>query len=307
MANITAQMVKELREMTGAGMMDCKSALNETGGDIEAAVDLLRKKGLSKAAKKAGRVAAEGLVGIVAAGPKAAVVEVNSETDFVARNEQFQNLVKAIADVALKTGNEVDAILAAPAAAGGTVADAIASAVATIGENMTLRRASVLSVSDGIVGSYIHNAVEPGLGKIGVLVALESTGSKDELAALGRMVAMHVAAANPLALDAEGLDPAVVAREKAILAEKNAGKPENVIAKIVESGIKTYAKEVCLLEQIYIHDGGKTVAQALKEAESKVGAPIKLKAFTRFALGEGIEKAESDFAAEVAAQAGLKS
>jgi elongation factor Ts len=307
MANITAQMVKELREMTGAGMMDCKSALNETGGDIEAAVDLLRKKGLSKAAKKAGRVAAEGLVGIVTAGPKAAVVEVNSETDFVARNEQFQNLVKSIADVALKTGNEVDAILAAPAASGGTVADAIASAVATIGENMTLRRASVLTVSDGVVGSYIHNAVEPGLGKIGVLVALESTGSKDELAALGRMVAMHVAAANPLALDAEGLDPAVVAREKAILAEKNAGKPENVIAKIVESGIKTYAKEVCLLEQIYIHDGGKTVAQALKEAESKVGAPIKLKAFTRFALGEGIEKAESDFAAEVAAQAGLKS
>ncbi len=307
MANITAQMVKELREMTGAGMMDCKSALNETGGDIEAAVDLLRKKGLSKAAKKAGRVAAEGLVGIVTAGPKAAVVEVNSETDFVARNEQFQNLVKSIADVALKTGNEVDAILAAPAASGGTVADAIASAVATIGENMTLRRASVLSVSDGVVGSYIHNAVEPGLGKIGVLVALESTGSKDELAALGRMVAMHVAAANPLALDAEGLDPAVVAREKAILAEKNAGKPENVIAKIVESGIKTYAKEVCLLEQIYIHDGGKTVAQALKEAESKVGAPIKLKAFTRFALGEGIEKAENDFAAEVAAQAGLKS
>lgn len=307
MANITAQMVKELREMTGAGMMDCKSALNETAGDIEAAVDLLRKKGLSKAAKKAGRVAAEGLVGVVTAGPKAAVVEVNSETDFVARNDQFQGLVKAIAEVALKTGNDVDAILAAPVAAGGTVADAIASAVATIGENMSLRRASVLSVSDGVVGSYIHNAVEPGLGKIGVLVALESTGNKDELAALGRMVAMHVAAANPLALDAEGLDPAVVAREKAILAEKNAGKPENVIAKIVESGIKTYAKEVCLLEQLYIHDGGKTVAQALKEMESKVGAPIKLTAFTRFALGEGIEKAENDFAAEVAAQAGIKS
>jgi elongation factor Ts len=307
MANITAQMVKELREMTGAGMMDCKSALNETAGDIEAAVDLLRKKGLSKAAKKAGRVAAEGLVGVVTAGPKAAVVEVNSETDFVARNDQFQGLVKAIAEVALKTGNDVDAVLAAPVAAGGTVADSIASAVATIGENMTLRRASVLSVSDGVVGSYIHNAVEPGLGKIGVLVALESTGNKDELAALGRMVAMHVAAANPLALDAERLDPAVVAREKAILAEKNAGKPENVIAKIVESGIKTYAKEVCLLEQLYIHDGGKTVAQALKEMESKVGAPIKLTAFTRFALGEGIEKAENDFAAEVAAQAGIKS
>lgn len=307
MADFSVADVKKLREMTGAGMMDCKSALNETAGDIEAAVDLLRKKGLSKAAKKAGRVAAEGLVGVVTAGPKAAVVEVNSETDFVARNDQFQGLVKAIAEVALKTGNDVDAILAAPVATGGAVADAIASAVATIGENMTLRRASVLSVSDGVVGSYIHNAVEPGLGKIGVLVALESTGNKDELAALGRMVAMHVAAANPLALDAEGLDPAVVAREKAILAEKNAGKPENVIAKIVESGIKTYAKEVCLLEQLYIHDGGKTVAQALKEMENKVGAPIKLTAFTRFALGEGIEKAENDFAAEVAAQAGIKS
>ncbi len=187
------------------------------------------------------------------------------------------------------------------------MADAIASSIATIGENQSLRRASVLSVSDGVVGSYVHNAIDPGLGKIGVLVALESTGDKAELASLGRMVAMHVAAASPLALDAAGLDPAVVAREKAILAEKNAGKPENVIAKIVESGIKTYAKEVCLLDQLYIHDGGKTVAQALKEAEGKVGAPIKLTAFTRFALGEGIEKAENDFAAEVAAQAGLKS
>jgi elongation factor Ts len=307
MANITAQMVKELREMTGAGMMDCKSALNETNGDIEAAVDLLRKKGLSKAAKKAGRVAAEGLVGIFTEGTKAAVVEVNSETDFVARNDHFQGLVKLIAHVALKTGDNVEAILAAPATSGGTVADAIASSIATIGENQSLRRASVLSVTDGVVGSYVHNAIDPGLGKIGVLVALESTGDKAELAALGRMVAMHVAAASPLALDAAGLDPAVVAREKAILAEKNAGKPENVIAKIVESGIKTYAKEVCLLDQLYIHDGGKTVAQALKEAEGKVGAPIKLTAFTRFALGEGIEKAENDFAAEVAAQAGLKS
>jgi elongation factor Ts len=306
MANITAQMVKELREMTGAGMMDCKSALNETNGDIEAAVDLLRKKGLSKAAKKAGRVAAEGLVGIWADGARAAVVEVNSETDFVARNEQFQGLVKMIAHVALKTGGDVEAILAAPATSGGSVADAIASSVATIGENMSLRRASVLSVTDGVVGSYVHNAVEPGLGKIGVLVALESTGNKDELAALGRMVAMHVAATNPLALDFAGLDPAVVAREQAILAEKNAGKPENVLAKIVESGLKTYAKEVCLLDQLYIHDGGKTVAQSLKEAEGKIGAPVKLTAFARYALGEGIEKAESDFAAEVAAQAGIK-
>ena len=307
MANITAQMVKELREMTGAGMMDCKSALTETNGDMEAAVDLLRKKGLSKAAKKAGRVAAEGLIGVWADGPKAAVVEVNSETDFVARNDQFQGLVKLVAHVAFKTGDDVAAILAAPATTGGTVADMISSAVATIGEHMSLRRAAVVAVSDGVVGSYIHNQIEPGLGKIGVLVGLESTGSKDELTALGRLVAMHVAAANPLALDASGLDPAVISREKAILAEKNAGKPENVIAKIVESGMKTYAKEVCLLDQVYIHDTGKSVAQALKEAEAKVGAPIKLTGFVRFGLGEGIEKAENDFAAEVAAQAGIKS
>ncbi|QCK87511.1 elongation factor Ts [Phreatobacter aquaticus] len=307
MANITAQMVKELREMTGAGMMDCKSALTETNGDMEAAVDLLRKKGLSKAAKKAGRVAAEGLIGVWSDGPKAAVVEVNSETDFVARNDQFQGLVKLVAHVAFKTGDDVAAILAGPASPQSSVADAIASAVATIGEHMSLRRAAVIAVSDGVVGSYMHNQIEPGLGKIGVLVGLESTGSKDELAALGRLVAMHVAAANPQALDASGLDPVVVAREKAILAEKNAGKPENVIAKIVESGMKTYAKEVCLLDQVYIHDTGKSVAQALKEAEAKVGAPIKLTAFVRFGLGEGIEKAENDFAAEVAAQAGIQS
>lgn len=307
MANITAQMVKELREMTGAGMMDCKSALTETNGDMEAAVDLLRKKGLSKAAKKAGRVAAEGLIGVWSDGPKAAVVEVNSETDFVARNDQFQGLVKLVAHVAFKTGDDVAAILAAPASPQSSVADAIASAVATIGEHMSLRRAAVVSVSDGAIGTYMHNQIEPGLGKIGVLVGLESTGAKDELAALGRLVAMHVAAANPLALDASGLDPAVIAREKAILAEKNAGKPENVIAKIVESGMKTYAKEVCLLDQVYIHDTGKSVAQALKEAEAKVGAPIKLTAFVRFGLGEGIEKAENDFAAEVAAQAGIQS
>jgi elongation factor Ts len=307
MANITAQMVKELREMTGAGMMDCKSALTETNGDMEAAVDLLRKKGLSKAAKKAGRVAAEGLVGFWVDGPKGAVVELNSETDFVARNDQFQGLVRLVAHVAFKTGDDVAAILAAPASSGGSVADAIASAIATIGEHMSLRRAAVVSVSDGVIGTYMHNQIEPGLGKIGVLVGLESTGSKDELAALGRLVAMHVAAANPQALDASGLDPAVVAREKAILAEKNAGKPENVIAKIVESGMKTYAKEVCLLDQVYIHDTGKSVAQALKEAEAKVGAPIKLTAFVRFGLGEGIEKVESDFAAEVAAQAGIQS
>ena len=306
MAAITAQMVKELREMTGAGMMDCKAALNETNGDMDAAVDFLRKKGLAKAAKKAGRVAAEGLIGFWVEGPKAAVVELNSETDFVARNDQFQGLVKMVAHVAFKTGGEVDAILASPATSGGTVGDAIASTVATIGENMSLRRAAVLAVPNGVIGSYMHNAVEPGLGKIGVLVALESTGNSEELAALGRLVAMHVAAANPLALDPTGLDPAVVARESAILKEKNAGKPDHVLAKIVESGLKTYYKEVCLLDQVYIHDTGKTVAQALKEAEGKVGAAITCKAFVRFGLGEGIEKQESDFAAEVAAQAGLK-
>ncbi|CEJ13035.1 Elongation factor Ts [bacterium YEK0313] len=306
MAAITAQMVKELREMTGAGMMDCKAALTETNGDIKAAVDLLRKKGLSKAAKKAGRVAAEGLVGVWADGAKAAVVEVNSETDFVARNDQFQGLVKMIAHVAFKTGDDVAAILAAKDQGGTTVADALTNAVSTIGEHMSLRRAAVLSVGAGVVASYLHNQVDPGLGKIGVLVALESTGSKEELAQLGRMLAMHVAAANPLALDAGGLDPAVVAREQAILAEKNAGKPEHVLAKIVESGLKTYYKEVCFLEQSYIHDTGKSVAQAVKEAEGKVGAPIKVAGFVRFALGEGIEKAESDFAAEVAAQAGIK-
>ncbi|MEI8146581.1 MAG: translation elongation factor Ts [Alphaproteobacteria bacterium] len=306
MATITAQMVKDLREMTGAGMMDCKSALTETNGDMDAAVDFLRKKGLAKAAKKAGRVAAEGLIGFWVDGAKAAVVEVNSETDFVARNEQFQGLVKLVAHVAYKTGDDTAAILAAHATSAGSVADAIASAVATIGENMSLRRAAVLEVSSGAIGAYMHNQVEPGLGKIGVLVALESTGAKDELASLGRMLAMHVAATNPVALEASAVDPAIVAREKAILAEKNAGKPAHVLEKIVESGLKTYFKEVCLVDQIYIHDTGKTVAQAVKEAEGKVGAPIALKGFVRFGLGEGIEKQETDFAAEVAAQAGIK-
>lgn len=307
MASITAQMVKELREMTGAGMMDCKAALEATGGDMEAAVDFLRKKGLAKAAKKAGRVAAEGLVGIWTEGAKAAVVEVNSETDFVARNEQFQGLVKMIGHVAFKTGDDVEKILAAPAGTGASVGEAIASAIATIGENMSLRRAKVIDVGTGVVGAYMHTAVASGLGKIGVLVGLKSTGNAEELAVLGRMVAMHVAAANPVALDAAGVDPAIVAREKAILAEKNAGKPAHVLEKIVESGLKTYFKEVCLLDQVYIHDTGKTVAQAVKEAEGKVGAPIAVTGFARFALGEGIEKQESDFAAEVAAQAGIKS
>jgi elongation factor Ts len=308
MTAITAAMVKELRESTGAGMMDCKAALTESGGQMEAAQDWLRKKGLSKAAKKAGRVAAEGLIGAVTSGNKGVVVEVNSETDFVARNEQFQGLVKMIAQVALKVGADVDKINAAPVG-NATVAVAISEAIATIGENMSLRRAAALEVSKGVVSSYIHNAVIDGAGKMGVLVALESAGKTDELATLGRQLAMHVAATNPQALDPAGLDPAVVAREKDVLADKyrQQGKPENVIEKIVESGLKTYYKEVCLLDQAFIHDEkGKPVAQALKEAEGKVGAPIKVTGFVRYALGEGIDKQESDFAAEVAAASGQK-
>jgi elongation factor Ts len=305
MANITAAMVKDLREKTGAGMMDCKAALTETNGDMEAAVDWLRKKGLSKAAKKAGRVAAEGLIGVFVAPNKGAMVEVNSETDFVARNDHFQGLVKMIADVALGVGGDVEKILAAKAG-NATIADSISSAIATIGENMTLRRAAVLSVGQGVVASYVHNQVSDGLGKIGVLVALESSGSTDTLAALGRQVAMHIAASNPLAVDASGVDPAVVKREKDILADKfrQQGKPEAMIEKITESGLKTFYKEQTLLEQPFIHDDKKSVAQALKESEGKVGGPIKVAGYVRYALGEGIEKATSDFAAEVAAASG---
>ncbi len=304
MANISAQMVKELRESTGAGMMDCKSALNETAGDMAAAQDWLRKKGLSKAAKKAGRVAAEGLIGVAVKGTKGVVVEVNSETDFVARNDLFQGLVKMIANVALDVGTDIDTINAAKAGSI-TVAESIADTIAKIGENMTLRRAAALSVDKGVIGTYMHNAVSDGLGKIGVIVALESTGNTDELTALGRQVAMHVASANPQALEPSGLDPVVVEREKNVLADKfrQQGKPDNVIEKIVESGLKTYYKEVCLLEQPFIFDDKKTVAQAMKEAEGKVGGPIKITGFVRYALGEGIEKQTSDFAAEVAAAA----
>jgi elongation factor Ts len=305
MATITAALVKDLREKTGAGMMDCKQALNETNGDMDAAVDWLRKKGLSKAAKKSGRVAAEGLIAALTEGTRGVVVEVNSETDFVARNEQFQGLVKMIAQVAMKAGTEVEKIKAAPVGEV-TVEQAISDAIATIGENMTLRRAAGLSVGEGVVSSYVHNAVIDGLGKMGVLVALESTGKKDELAALGRQIAMHVAASNPQALDAASLDPEVVRREKDVMADKyrQQGKPDAMIEKIVESGLKTYYKEVTLLEQPFIHDSGKSVAQAVKDAEGRVGAPIKVAGFVRYALGEGIEKQDSDFAAEVAAAAG---
>jgi len=302
---ITAEMVKELREKTGAGMMDCKAALNETGGDMEAGVDWLRKKGLAKAAKKAGRVAAEGLIGVVLAGRKGAVVEVNSETDFVARNDLFQGLVKMIAQVAIDVGTDIEQIKAHKVGAQ-TIGDALAETIGKIGENMTLRRAAVLSVGNGVVASYIHNSVAEGLGKIGVLVALESGGKADELNDLGRKIAMHVASTNPQAVDPSGLDPAVVEREKDVLADKfrQQGKPANMIEKIVESGLKTFYKEVCLLEQAFIFDDKKSVAQAVKEAEGKAGGPIKIAGFARFALGEGIDKPETDFASEVAAAGG---
>jgi elongation factor Ts len=307
MTNITAQMVKELRDKTGAGMMDCKAALGETAGNLESAVDWLRKKGLAKAAKKAGRIAAEGLIGVALAENKGVVVEVNSETDFVARNQQFQSLVKMIADIALTTGADVDAIAAARIG-NETVADAIASAIATIGENITLRRAAQLTVGRGVVASYVHSSVAPNLGKIGVIVALESSGKTNELGELGRLIAQHVAAANPQALDPSGLEPAVVAREKDVLAEKARaqGKPANVIDKIVESGLKTFYKEVCLLDQAYIRDDKKSVSQVVKDAERDVGAPIRIAGYVRYALGEGIDRPDTDFAAEVAAVTGQR-
>ena len=305
MAEITAAMVKELRETSGAGMMDCKAALVENKGDMQAAIDWLRKKGLSKAAKKAGRVAAEGLIGVSVKGTKGIMVEVNSETDFVARNDLFQGLVKMISDVAMSAGTDVEKIKQAKVGSI-TVGDSINDTIAKIGENMTLRRAAELSVGKGVVAYYVHNSVSDGLGKIGVLVALESPGKTDELMAFGRQIAMHVASANPIAVDAAGVDPAVIKREKDILADKfrQQGKPENMIEKIVESGLKTFYKEQTLLDQPFIFDDKKSVAQALKEAEGKVGGPLKVAGFVRFVLGEGVERREADFAAEVAAAAG---
>jgi elongation factor Ts len=297
MANVTAAMVKDLREKTGAGMMDCKTALAESEADIEAAIDWLRKKGLSKVAKKSGRIAAEGLIAAAVSGGDGVLVEVNSETDFVARNDEFQGLVRGIAEVALKKGlTDVEALKSAAYPGGGSVAEALANAIATIGENMNLRRVAHVHVAQGIVGHYIHNALGGGLGKIGVLVGLESSGKKEVLAPLARLIALHVAAASPLAIDAGGLDRTLVAREKSVLAEKNAGKPPHVLEKIVESGLKTYYKEVCLLDQPSIHaeHAGKTIGQVVKEREATAGAPIALKAFARYALGEGIEKQDND-------------
>jgi elongation factor Ts len=304
--SISASLVKELREKTGAGMMDCKQALTETKGDIEAAVDWLRKKGLSKAAKKADRVAAEGLVGLVAEGKSGALVEINSETDFVARNQQFQEMVLGVASLAAEAAGDVAKLLALQYPGKTvTVDEYVKELVGTIGENMNVRRTEALAVSDGVIGSYVHGQIVPGLGKIGVLVALESKGKNSgELENLGRMLAMHVAATNPVALTLEGVPEETLAREKAILAEKNKGKPPQVLEKIIASGLKSYGKENCLLDQAFIHDPSKSVAQVLKEAEGKAGAPVALTGFVRFGLGEGIEKKDDDFAAEVAAAAG---
>jgi elongation factor Ts len=298
-------MVSALREKTGVGMMDCKAALAATGGDMEAAVDWLRAKGLAKAAKKSTRVAAEGLVGVAASGAKGALVEVNSETDFVARNEKFQAMVAEITKLALNADGSTEKLKTMPfPGSSHPVAEYVAEMVATIGENMTVRRTAALAVTDGVVASYVHNQAAPGMGKIGVLVALESKGKKDELNGFGRMLAMHVAATNPVALDLASVPADLLAREKAILEEKNAGKPANVMEKIIASGLKSYARENCLLEQSYVHDGTKSVSQAIAEAGSKVGAAVTLKGFVRMQLGEGIDKGSDDFAAEVAKMAG---
>ena len=304
MAEITASLVKELREKTGAGMMDCKKALTETAGDLEAAVDWLRKKGLAAAAKKAGRVAAEGLMAVAASGPRGAVVEVNAETDFVARNDQFQSLARAAAEAALTVGDSLDAIRAAPIAGGGSVGDRLTTLVATIGENMSLRRSAVLAVPAGVVASYVHNAVSPGLGKIGVLVALESAGDPERLLALGKQIAMHVAAANPSALDIGSVDPAALDRERAILSEQAAasGKPAQVIEKMVEGRLRKFYEETVLLEQLYVVDGESRVKDVVAKAAKEMGSGVKLAGFLRYALGEGVEKKQEDFAAEVAAQ-----
>ncbi len=302
MSQITAAMVKELREATGAGMMDCKSALTEAAGEMEAAVDWLRAKGLAKAAKKASRVASEGLVGLCIAGNAGAMVEVNSETDFVARNEQFQQMVAEVAALAIAAGGDVEKLkgMAYPGE-GKTVAEHVTAMVATIGENMNVRRTASISVNEGVVASYVHNQVKPGAGKIGVLVGLESKGSVEALNAFGRQVAMHVAHADPLALNTGVLDPALVARERAVYAEqaRESGKPENIIEKMVDGRMKKFFQESVLLSQTFVIDGENTVEQAAKKAEADVGAPIRITGFARFKLGEGIEKEQDDFAAEV--------
>jgi elongation factor Ts len=292
MAAITAQMVKELREKTGVGMMDCKTALNETNGDMEAAIDWLRTKGLAKAAKKAGRVAVEGLVGVAGSGDRAAMIEFNSETDFVARNEQFQALARAIAEAALKTDGSLDAVLKSKLPSGGTVESAITDAISTIGENLTLRRAASLSVPEGVVASYIHAAIAPGLGKIGVLVGLKSSGDKTKLLSLGRQVAMHIAAASPLAVDADRIDAQTIARERAIFAEqaRESGKPDQIIEKMVEGRMRKFFEESTLLKQAFIMDSERTVETVLKDAAKDLGGGVVVTDFVVFRLGEGVQR-----------------
>ncbi|WP_215761962.1 translation elongation factor Ts [Acetobacter sp. P1H12_c] len=301
MAAITAALVKELRETTGAGMMDCKKALSESNGEIEGAIDWLRTKGLAAAAKKSGRTAAEGLVAVASEDKKAAMVEVNAETDFVARNEAFQSFVESVAQVALKVGEDLEAIKAATLASGRTVADELTHLIATIGENMSLRRARVLTVPSGVVATYVHGALRPGVGKIGVLAAVEAPSASDAINQLGRQIGMHVAATRPSALDVTSLDPAEVERERAVLIDqaKDSGKPEAIIEKMIEGRIRKFYEEVVLLEQVWVHDGESRVKKVLEQAG------VKLAGFDRFQLGEGIEKEVDDFAAEVAKVSGV--
>ena len=308
MAEITAASVKELRERTGAGMMDCKKALAENEGEMETSVDWLRAKGLAAAAKKAGRTAAEGLVGVAVTGTRGAVVEINSETDFVAKNEQFQGFVRDVSTLALSTGGDVDVLKVAAYPSGGTVEEKLTENIAMIGENQSLRRSALLEVAEGVVVSYVHNAAAPNMGKIGVLVALESAAPAATLTALGKQLAMHIAAANPLALNADSLDADLLARERGIAVEKakESGKPANIVEKMVDGTMAKFAKENALLSQLFVIDGKTPVADVVEAAAKDAGAPIALKAFERFQLGEGIAKAESDFAAEVAAAAGIK-
>jgi len=308
MAEITAGSVKELRERTGAGMMDCKKALAETNGEMEAAIDWLRAKGLSAAAKKAGRTAAEGLVGVAVDGNRGAVVEVNSETDFVAKNELFQDFVRNVAKLVLEHGTDVEALGAAEYPGGGSVQEKLTDNIAKIGENQSLRRAAIVEVGEGVVVPYVHNQVAPGLGKIGVLVALESAAPAETLTQLGKQIAMHVAAAHPVALDADSLDPALIERERSIAMEKakESGKPQNIVEKMVEGGLAKFRKENALLTQLFVMDNKTPVAEVVASAAKDAGTEIALKGFVRFQLGEGIEKKQDDFAAEVAAAASAK-
>ena len=304
---VTAQQVKELREATGVGMMDCKKALAETNGDMEAAIDWLRTRGLAKAAKKAGRVAAEGLVGIVVDGARGAIVEVNSETDFVARNEQFQSIVGNVAKLALEADGDLHVLSEMPyPGSGRSVSAELTDAIAKIGENMNLRRSALVTVKEGVVGTYVHNAVKPGLGKLGILVGLQSTGDKAVLATLGKQLAMHIANTNPLSVSPDDIDPEVVSRERAIFTEqaRESGKPAEIVEKMVDGRMRKFYEEVTLLAQTFVIDGESKVADVVKRAEKEAGAPITVTGFVRYALGEGIAREEADFAAEVAATAG---